>query len=157
MPAQMWSVNWHARRLAMLTSAIIGALRRGIVDRVGGCVDELHGGGVGEGAAEGGSLARSGEGRERNGAGARFSVFSTPICKQCTSSQSIRWRPDRQVDICGVYAQVSSPNVIALVPFWTGLPIARPTASTAGVGRICAAIRWERVLAAAAPVRPGGG
>ena len=49
------------------------------------------------------------------------------------------------------------PNVIALVLFWTGLPIARPTASTAGVGRIRAAIRWERVLAAAAPVRPGGG
>jgi hypothetical protein len=110
-----------------------------------------------EDVQEGGSLARSGDGRERNGAGARFSVFSTPICKQCTSSQSIRWRPGRQVDICGVYAQVSSPNVIALVPFWTGLPIARPTASTAGVSRICAAIRWERVLAAAAPVRHGGG
>jgi hypothetical protein len=57
MPAQTWSVNWHARRLAMLTSAVVGALRRGIVDRVGGCVDELHGGGVGGRA--GGRIAGS--------------------------------------------------------------------------------------------------
>jgi hypothetical protein len=127
MPASKLVSQLSVSGLTMPTSAVVGALCRGIVHRVRGGVDKLHGG-AGDNVWQRGVCYRAAmiaqEWRQVHG----FQL-------QTMHELAIRLH-GKQVDICGVLTAVfgCSPQralrptsylEVALLPFWPGLPIAR--------------------------------
>lgn len=129
MPAGKLVSQLPVSGLRLPTSAVVGALCGGIVHRVRGGVDELHGG-AGDNVRRRRVCYRAAmiaqEWRQ---------VHDFQLQSQTMHELAIRLH-GKQVDICGVFAAVfgyspqralrpTSYLEVALLPFWPGLPIAR--------------------------------